>query len=365
MVLFTIVATNVNSALRKSYLNVVLYQRIGFHETSLSSGAVTLALSIHSNAIRAGLAEKFGLSLKSTSTVVAGFVVALHSEWRLGLVTATIIPAAVILVGLTSALDEKKEQDLNTINAEAATVAEEVLSTVRTVRALNAEKKLANKYGSILAKAMDIGWSRGPIKGSQAGTYMFSIYGAYALAFWYGMKLYAQNQATSSGAIITTLFSIMIAINAFSELAGYLGAFMRIRSAGIELFKVIDLAPQKNDSKHIDQGPHAYCQSLDIFHRDIQLKEVQFEYPTRKNVHALDQFSLHIPADQTTALVGPSGSGKSTVVGLLLRWYDAAQGEIKIGGNNINEIPFEVLRAHVGLVQQVKNSLLKNSLDSY
>jgi ATP-binding cassette subfamily B (MDR/TAP) protein 1 len=158
MVLFSIVATNINAALRKTYLHVILKQRIAFYETVLSSGTFGLALSTHSNAIRSGLAEKFGLSLKNISTIVAAFVVALHAEWKLALVTATIIPASVLVIGITSTFDEEKERSLNEVKAEAATAAEEVFSSMRTVRALGAQEKLFSRYKLFLNRAATIAW---------------------------------------------------------------------------------------------------------------------------------------------------------------------------------------------------------------
>ncbi|KAL7931860.1 P-loop containing nucleoside triphosphate hydrolase protein [Trichoderma chlorosporum] len=349
MSLFTIVAANVNSAVRKKYVNVVLHQRIAYHETVLTSGTVSLALSTHSNTIRSGLAEKFGLSLKSSSTVVAAFVVALHSQWKLALVTATIIPAAVVAVGITSVFDEKQEESLNAINAEAATLADEVISSMRTVRSLGAERALGGKYESILKRAIAVGLARSPIKGIQAGVYMFMLYGGYALAFWYGLKLYIHGEAATAGTVITTLFSIMIGVNAFSELAGYLGPFLRIKSAGAEIFKVIDSVPTVESSKGQDTNSNY---TREYFQKDISFENISFNYPTRKNVTVLSGFSLNIPAGKTTALVGPSGSGKSTVVGLLLRWYDAASGQIRISDSGLDEIPLQTLRANIGLVQQ-------------
>ncbi|PNP50362.1 hypothetical protein THARTR1_08966 [Trichoderma harzianum] len=349
MFLFTVVAASVNSAVRQRYVNVVLHQRIAYHETVLTSGAVSLTLSTHSNTIHSGLAEKFGLSLKSSSTVVAAFVVALHSQWKLALVTATIIPAAVVAVGITSIFDEKKEASLNAINAEAATLADEVISSMRTVRALGAEKALGGKYDGMLKRAIAIGLARSPIKGIQAGVYMFMLYGGYALAFWYGLRLYVDGEAATAGTVITTLFSIMIGVNAFSELAGYLGPFLRIKSAGAEIFKVIDSAPTGELSLGQDENSN-YTTSH--FQQDITFDNISFNYPTRKNVTVLKGVSLNIPAGKTTALVGPSGSGKSTVVGLLLRWYDAASGQVKIGESGLHEIPLQTLRANIGLVQQ-------------
>ena len=104
-----------------------------FHETISTSGAVSLALSSHCNTIESGLSDKFGLSLQSTSTVFSAFVVAFVSQWKLTQVTSTIIPATVIGVGITAAFDSKLEDALNATKADAATVAEEILSSIRTV----------------------------------------------------------------------------------------------------------------------------------------------------------------------------------------------------------------------------------------
>jgi ATP-binding cassette, subfamily B (MDR/TAP), member 1 len=132
-VLFTIVSTQVSARLRQSY------------ETKSSSGAVSLALSSHCNTVQSGLSDKFGLSVQNISTVVSAFVVAFVSQWKLTLVTATIIPATVLGVGITAVFDSKLEDSLNATNADAATTAEEILGSIRTVLALRATDKLLSK----------------------------------------------------------------------------------------------------------------------------------------------------------------------------------------------------------------------------
>jgi ATP-binding cassette, subfamily B (MDR/TAP), member 1 len=69
-------------------------------------------------------------------------------------------------------------------------------------------------------------------------------------------------------------------------------------------------------------------------------------------VKVLDQFSLKIPSNTTTALVGGSGSGKSTVVALLQRFYDVNSGGIYLDGNNITDLNLQWLRRQIGYVQQ-------------
>jgi ATP-binding cassette subfamily B (MDR/TAP) protein 1 len=116
-VIFAIVSTRVTANLRQLYLRSILGHSITFHETTATSGAVSLDLSSHCNTVQSGLSDKFGLSLQYISTIVSAFVVAFVSQWKLTLITATIIPGIVLGVGITSALDSKYEDALNATKA--------------------------------------------------------------------------------------------------------------------------------------------------------------------------------------------------------------------------------------------------------
>lgn len=65
----------------------------------------------------------------------------------------------------------------------------------------------------------------------------------------------------------------------------------------------------------------------------IEMKGVQFCYPSRPDVVIFRGFDLRVKAGKSMALVGMSGSGKSTVLALILRFYDATAGKILIDGN--------------------------------
>jgi ATP-binding cassette subfamily B (MDR/TAP) protein 1 len=76
------------------------------------------------------------------------------------------------------------------------------------------------------------------------------------------------------------------------------------------LFKTIDRVSEIDPLSDIGEVPSS-CAGR------IQIENVDFAYPTRKDMPVLLDFSLSVPANSTTALVGQSGSGKSTIVGLL------------------------------------------------
>jgi ABC-type multidrug transport system fused ATPase/permease subunit len=66
----------------------------------------------------------------------------------------------------------------------------------------------------------------------------------------------------------------------------------------------------------------------------------------------LDGLDLSVPAGGSLAIVGPSGTGKSTLVSLLLRFWDYADGEIRIGGRELHEVGADAVRRWIAVVPQ-------------
>ena len=64
----------------------------------------------------------------------------------------------------------------------------------------------------------------------------------------------------------------------------------------------------------------------------FEFKNVSFNYPSRKDLKVLDNFSCIMEPNQTTALVGPSGSGTSTCIQLIDRFYDPTSGSVRLDG---------------------------------
>lgn len=85
---------------------------------------------------------------------------------------------------------------------------------------------------------------------------------------------------------------------------------------------------------------------------DISFSHVSFAYEEGQKV--LSDVSFHIPQGKIFGILGGTGSGKSTVTQLLARFYELKEGEgsISLGGQDIREIPLEILRRNVAMVLQ-------------
>ena len=81
----------------------------------------------------------------------------------------------------------------------------------------------------------------------------------------------------------------------------------------------------------------------------IELRDVSFRYGTRTILHDIN---LKIQPGEMIGLVGHSGSGKSTLVNLICRFYDVAEGSVRIDGVDIRSVPVSEYRGNIGLVLQ-------------
>jgi len=84
---------------------------------------------------------------------------------------------------------------------------------------------------------------------------------------------------------------------------------------------------------------------------DIEFDNVTFKYPGGTEP-AVQNLSLHIRNGELIALVGENGAGKSTLVKLLLRFYDADEGAVRVGGVDVKDVDPDVLRNRIGVLFQ-------------
>jgi ATP-binding cassette subfamily B protein len=83
----------------------------------------------------------------------------------------------------------------------------------------------------------------------------------------------------------------------------------------------------------------------------IDFDNVAFKYPGGSGP-AVEGLNLHIRGGELIALVGENGAGKSTLVKLLLRFYDADRGSVRVGGVDVKELDPVALRGHIGVLFQ-------------
>lgn len=124
------------------------------------------------------------------------------------------------------------------------------------------------------------------------------------------------------------------------EMTQRLSALQQAIVAGQRVFALLD-EPEKSTP---------IAAAYRIARGDIAFDKVSFSYDGKQEV--LNNVSFHVPAGSFCAIVGPTGSGKSTITNLLLRFYDAGAGAIRIDGRKLDLYSLDEVRTRIGSVQQ-------------
>ncbi|WFD29720.1 ABC-type xenobiotic transporter [Malassezia sp. CBS 17886] len=329
--------------IRRNYLKAIMRQEIAYFDR-LGAGEITTRIQSDIQLIQDGISDKLPLMVSFLSTFITGFIVAYVRNWKLALVMTSILPVIVLTAVVMNIFVSQYQQVELDFVAKAATIAEESLSTVRTAKAFDIGDELGELYDVKNAQATSASMRRAIASGIGIGGFFFAIYSAYALAFYFGSKLVASGEI-ASGVVMNVIFSVLIGAFSMAMLAPNLQALSFAQAAGGKVYETVDRTSAIDSSGEGGLRPPA-CAG------NISLRNVQFHYPARPDVSILKDFSLDIPAGNTTALVGPSGSGKSTIIALVERFYDPTGGEVLLDGIPLRELNIQWLRTQIGLVSQ-------------
>eukprot|EP00731_Ephydatia_muelleri_P002268 Em0001g2268a len=288
--------------------------------------------------IHDGIGDKMSIFIQFVATFFGGLVISFVRSWKVALLLLAFIP---ILALCASAFAKQRPRSSM---PQQELLAEEVLSSIRTVVALGGEQKEVDRHNLRLKEAGWIGAKKGFANGTVLALIFFIIYSLYAVVFWFGGYLISVKQI-NSGDLLTSFFALIIGAFSLGQAAPNMENLMTAAGASVSIYETIDRIPPIDSDSDEGEIPESFDSA-------VEFKDVQFSYPNRPDVQILTGFSMKISVGKTVALVGPSGCGKSTVIQLLQRFYDPSGGEVFVGGRNIRTLNLKWLRRHIGLVSQ-------------
>jgi ATP-binding cassette subfamily B (MDR/TAP) protein 1 len=105
----------------------------------------------------------------------SAFIIALAVQWKLALITMTIIPALFLIVGICVALDAVVEAKVIKFYSRGAVLAQDAISSIRSIHAFGAEEKMLGKYDEYLEMAYQEGKKKSPIFAVLFSTQQFLV----------------------------------------------------------------------------------------------------------------------------------------------------------------------------------------------
>ncbi|PSS23698.1 ABC transporter B family member 1 like [Actinidia chinensis var. chinensis] len=333
-----------STKMRIKYLEAALNQDIQFFDTEVRTSDVVFAINTDAVMVQDAISEKLGNFIHYMATFVSGFVVGFTALWQLALVTLAVVPLIAVIGAIHTTTLAKLSAKSQEALSQAGNIAEQTIAQIRTVLAFVGESRALQAYSSALSIAQRLGYKSGFAKGMGLGATYFTVFCCYALLLWYGGYL-VRHHYTNGGLAIATMFAVMLGGLALGQAAPSMTAFAKAKVAAARIFRIIDHKPsvERNNESGLE---------LASVTGQVELKNVNFSYPSRLEVPILRNFYLTVPAGKTIALVGSSGSGKSTVVSLIERFYDPTSGQVLLDGHDIKTLKLRWLRQQIGLVSQ-------------
>ncbi|GJY99923.1 ABC transporter B family member 1 [Tanacetum coccineum] len=341
-----VVGENLTKRVREKMLAAVLRNEMAwFDQEENESSRIAARLSLDANNVRSAIGDRISVIMQNSALMLVACTAGFVLQWRLALVLVAVFPLVVAATVLQKMFMQGFSGDLEGAHAKATQLAGEAVANMRTVAAFNSEGKIVNLFTKSLEKPLQRCFWKGQIAGSGFGIAQFLLYASYALGLWYASWL-VKHGISDFSKTIRVFMVLMVSANGAAETLTLAPDFIK---GGRAMKSVFDLLDRKTEIEpdEIDTIPVP-----ERLRGEIELKHVDFSYPSRPDILVFRDLCLRARAGKTLALVGPSGCGKSSVVALIQRFYEPSSGRVMIDGKDIRKYNLKSLRRHIAVVPQ-------------
>jgi len=275
----------------------------------------------------------FGIS----SSVVFMMII----NWRLGLVVLTIIPILIIVASQFQKYILAEYRKVRKLNSQITGAYNENITGVRVSKALVREQRNLEEFQNLTGEMYQAGFRAAWLSALFLPVVqLISAIGIGSIA-WYGGWQTTVGTMTIGG-IQAFISYVIFMLFPVQEMARVYAELQRAIASAERVFSLIDSTPEITDK--------ANAVVPETMRGDIEFDHVRFYYEEDKPV--LNDFSLHVKAGETIALVGPTGAGKSTIVNLVARFYEPREGVVRIAGRDYTDWTLNGIQSRIGMVLQ-------------
>ena len=313
---------------------------LSYHDTTGSADS-TYRIQYDAPAIQWITIDAFIPLVSSLLTLVAMIVVMARIDWALALVALTVAPVLYITSQIYSRKLKLRWREAKDLESSTQSVVQEVLTSVRVVKAFAAEDREQERYVASAGKNL-----RQQVKLALTGG-SFGLIIGMAMAAGTAVVLFLAAQHVQAGRI--TLGELILVMSYLALLytplqtvsksaASLQGSLVSAERA----FALLDESPEVAEKP--DARPLAHAQGHVVF------ENVSFGYNPERP--ALNDVSFDVPVGVRVGIAGTTGAGKSTLMSLLLRLYDPTAGKVFLDGVNLCDFKLRDLRNQFAIVLQ-------------
>ena len=316
-------------------------------ETSSLITRMTTDVTVVQNAINGG----FRPLVRGPSMLVLGVLLSFYMSPRLAVVFFVCAPVlGLVLFFVVRRIAPKYtllQQSMDHLN----TVVQECLTAIRAVKAFVRGKYEEEKFRAVNSELMNVSLSTFRTAVLNLPAFQVTMYAAMVMILWFGGHMILSGSLTVGrltsflSYVLQVMNSLMMISNVFLLMTRSLASAHRIVQV---LDEQVELDSPRDAVKEIPDG-------------GIVFENVSFKYHPDAAEYALADINLTIRPGQTVGILGGTGSAKSTLVQLIPRLYDATQGRVLVGGQDVRRYDLTALRDAVGIVLQ-KNVLFSGTV---
>ena len=290
--------------------------------------------------------------------IVTSLVYMFIINWQLALIMTLIVP----LIALSANWFQSRILDAFRIsrrtNSKITGSYSEMISGVRVVKSLGREAQNQRNFETLTGEMFGASFKAAWMSALFLPVVQFITAAAISVIIWVGgwqvQAANVGNTGMSVGGIQAFIGYVTFMLWPIQQLAMVYASMQQAIASGERIFGLLDTEPGV-----VDVEGAVSAESLE---GDIVFNNVSFYYEADKPV--LRDFSLHVKAGETIALVGPTGAGKSTVVNLVGRFYEPTDGVIEMAGRNYRDLTLHTIQSRLGMVLQTPYLFSGNILEN-
>lgn len=339
--LFEYVSQNAMAAIRRALYEKIITLPIQFFEEN-RVGNLTSRISADVSQLQDALSNQLAFFVRQLVLPLVCIPILLTVSIKLTFVILALLPVLVISAVVFGRFIRKISRQAQDKLAESNTIVEETFQSADMVKAFTNEGYETERYSRINQIVSAIGMNAAKYRAAFVSFIIFVMFGAIVFIVYAGLNEVANNNITMGGLIKFFVLTLFIG----SSLAGLSESYTVLQKTIGASERVNEILGETSETKVEDAALTSPVTG------NVEFKNVEFHYPSRKDVKIFSGLSFNVEAGQKIALVGPSGSGKSTIIKLLSALYPFEGGEILVDGKDIRSYNITALRKNFGTVPQ-------------
>ena len=281
--------------------------------------------------------------LRQFILIIGGVALLASESFKLTLLMLSVVPLVAVAAVIFGRFIRKYSKKVQDQVAESQVIVEETMQGISIVKAFANEWYEIARYDGKIKDVVKLAIKGGKYRGYFASFIIFCLFGAIVAVVWFGVRLSISGEMSVGQLISFVLYSTFVGAS-FGGIAELYAQIQKAIGATERVFELLEETPEK-----INSTQEVTSQKIN---GNVTFKNVEFSYPSRKEIKVLKDVNFTASFGQKIAIVGPSGVGKSTIASLLLRFYDIEGGEILIDGKSIYDYDLETLRGNMSIVPQ-------------